>query len=144
MTQYVCPKCCKVQSVPDGVRAVLIKCGACEEALHTFKPAELNDDNIEAFITQSDLPVVVKVEAQWCGPCKMMKPAFDQVAAEIDTLLFTTLDIEKAPESAAELGIRGVPAIIFFYGGKEVARDSGLKNIHQIKQWLVQTVQSIS
>lgn len=143
MTQYVCPKCSKVQSVPEGVRAELIKCSACEETLHTFKPAELNDDNIEAFLTQSDLPVIVKVEAQWCGPCKMMKLPFDQIAAETDTLLFATMDIEKAPQAAAELGIRGVPAIIFFYGGKEVARDSGAKNIHQIKQWLVQTIQSL-
>jgi thioredoxin 2 len=144
MVNYICPNCTKLNTVPEKVRTELHKCSACKTQLHTFTPAVITEDNFEDFLTKSDFPVILKVEAQWCGPCQMMKAPFEQVASETDTLLFATLDIEKAPQAASELGIRGVPAIIFFIGGKEVARDSGAKNVHQIKQWLVQTINSLN
>ena len=70
--------------------------------------------------------VLVKFEADWCGPCKAMKPAIEEIAAEYEGLTVATLDIDQNNHTPYRLGIRGVPTVMLFKGGEIVGQKVGL------------------
>ena len=90
-------------------------------------------DVIEA---SKDAPVVVDFWAEWCGPCKMMAPAFAQAARMRPRVHFVKVDTEASPQAAATYGIRGIPTMVLFKGGVETARQSGAMAAPQILAWL--------
>ena len=111
----------------DAARAVdRPKCGKCAKPMLLDRPVKLNDDNFARTLADSDVPVVVDFYADWCGPCKMMAPAVDALAAKYTgRALIAKLDTDRAPAIQQQFGVRGIPTSIVFSGGKEVARQSG-------------------
>jgi thioredoxin 2 len=102
------------------------KCGKCGRPLLLDRPFPLNDETFQRTIEGSDVPVLVDFYADWCGPCKMMAPAVDAVAAANQgRALVGKLDTDRAPATAARYQIRGVPTVIVFASGSEVARQTG-------------------
>jgi thioredoxin 1 len=87
----------------------------------------VTDNTFEQEVIQSQTPVLLDFTATWCGPCKALKPIIEKVAAEYaGKLKVIQLDIDKSPETPSRFNIRGVPTVIVFKGGKEVARHVGL------------------
>ena len=85
---------------------------------------EITEDNFESEVINSELPVVVDVWGVGCGPCKMIEPLIDQIAAEFEgKARVGKLNIGENMAVAAKFGITGVPTILFFKGGEEVADD---------------------
>lgn len=85
------------------------------------EPIEVNGENWQSNVMDSDLPVMVDFWAEWCGPCKMIAPAVHDLALEYEGKLnVAKLDVDNAPEIAAQYGIRSIPALIFFKGGQPV------------------------
>ncbi len=132
----VCPHCMAVNRIPAERLGDNPKCGKCKKPLFTGHPVELNDQTFAKFISKNDIPVVVDFWAEWCGPCKMMAPAFAEASARLEpNVILAKLNTEVAQQSAAQFGIRSIPSIIMFKNGKEVARQAGALNTQQIIQW---------
>jgi thioredoxin 2 len=97
----------------------------------------LTSSTFDETVQSSTEPVIVDFWAEWCGPCKMMAPAFEQAAAELKTRLrFAKLDTEQAQGIAARYGIRSIPTLILFKRGQEAARTAGAMDARRIRAWL--------
>jgi thioredoxin 2 len=90
------------------------------------RPVKLDDETFAKTIAETEIPVLVDFYADWCGPCKMMAPAVDQLAHEKQGIaLIAKLDTDRAQRTASGFNIRGIPTVIVFKHGKETARRSG-------------------
>ena len=102
------------------------KCGKCERPFLLDRPVPLDDDSFARTVEGSDVPVLVDFYADWCGPCKMMAPSVDQLAAKYQgRALVAKLDTDRAQRVAAQFQIRGIPTVIVFEHGREARRQSG-------------------
>jgi thioredoxin 2 len=102
------------------------KCGVCGTPLELDHPVKLDDETFDRVINGTDLPVLVDFYADWCGPCKMMAPAVEELArTTVGQALVAKLDTDASPKTASRYQIRGIPTTIVFRGGKEAKRQTG-------------------
>ena len=88
----------------------------------------VTSESFESEVIRAQGPVLVDFYADWCGPCKMVAPLVDEIAKEnVEKLLVAKIDADQAPELLERFGIRGIPTVILFKGGEEVARSVGLE-----------------
>ena len=133
----VCPHCTKINRIPQKERYTKANCGHCKGSLLDTKPIEATAQNFAQFVGGSDLPVVVDFWAPWCGPCKMMAPAFAQAAASLPLKAqFVKVNTENEQTLGAQYGIRSIPTMILFKNGVEVDRVSGAMSAEQIVRWV--------
>lgn len=133
----VCPVCHTVNRIPPGRLAQQPRCGKCKHALFTGHPLELTSGHFQQHISRNDIPVVVDFWADWCGPCKMMTPAYAQAAANLEPKVrFAKLNTEQEQDIAAQYHIRSIPTLIIFKAGREIARQSGAMQSGEIVRWV--------
>jgi len=139
--QIVCPVCSKLNRVPQARLAEGASCGACHKSLFSAKPLALDGDSLKRNINKNDLPLVVDFWAPWCGPCKMMAPAFEQAAQQLGPAVrLAKLNTDEYPDAAAPYNIKGIPTLILFKSGREVSRSSGAMSLSQLTGWIGQHI----
>jgi thioredoxin 1 len=93
-----------------------------------MKPIALTKDNFDSVITQSGKPVLVDFWAPWCGPCRMIAPVLDEIAAELgDQAIVAKVDIDQEPELAARFRVSAIPSLLVFRDGQLVETLRGLQ-----------------
>jgi len=139
----VCPSCQAVNRIPSERLAQHPRCGKCKEALFTGHPLELTSRDFQQHIARNDIPVVVDFWAAWCGPCKMMAPAYAQAAVKLEPRVrLAKLNTEQEQGIAAQFNIRSIPTLILFKAGREIARQAGAMSAADIVRWISGHIES--
>jgi thioredoxin 2 len=134
-----CGSCGTTNRLKYAVLERPTQCGKCKAALpHPNAPIDVpNTRMFDAAIAQASVPVLIDFWASWCGPCHMMAPEIDKVAERIaNRALILKVDTEANPELSARYGIRSIPTIMIFQGGKEATRTAGVQPAAILEQLL--------
>jgi len=95
------------------------------------------DATFDSIVKKSELPVVVDFWAEWCGPCKQIGPALEELSNEMEgKIKVVKIDVDSNPSAAAELGVRGIPALFLFKDGEVVSNKTGLAPKAALKSWI--------
>jgi thioredoxin 2 len=138
-----CPSCAKHNRIPYERMGDAVRCGSCQHAL-TLPSAPVEIDSAADFdllISRSSIPVVVDYWAPWCGPCRMVAPELAKVAARAaGRYLVVKVNTDAVAELGQRYGIRSIPTLAVFAGGREAARTAGARPAADIEAFVAQAV----
>ncbi|WP_101066722.1 thioredoxin [Roseovarius salinarum] len=101
----------------------------------------VTDDTFDAEVKNSDVPVVVDFWAEWCGPCKQIGPALEEISSEMDgKVKVAKVDVDSNPNTAAAMGVRGIPALFIFKDGEVVSNRAGAAPKAALQSWIEESI----
>jgi thioredoxin 2 len=123
-----CPACGALNRLPGDKVAQGLEpvCGRCKTPLPVREPVAVTDATFAADVENSEVPVLVDMWAEWCGPCRFVAPVVDEIARETaGRLRVMKMNVDENPATASRFNIRGIPALLVFKNGREVERIVG-------------------
>ncbi|MEU4515964.1 thioredoxin [Nonomuraea wenchangensis] len=137
-----CANCGRPNRVPDAASGTP-RCGNCHQPLPWI--ADAGDDTFAEVAERADLPVLVDFWAEWCGPCRMVTPALEQVAQELaGRVKLVKIDVDRSPALSQRFTITGVPALMMLNEGRVVAQRVGAAPARQLREWVEDTLRTPS
>ena len=129
-----CPACSAKNRVPPEKLDARPKCGQCKEPLRLQRPVDVrSEQDFDALVAGSTLPVLVVLGATWCGPCRAVAPQLETLAANrAGHLVIAKVDSDALPGLSARYAVKSIPTLILFRDGKQVHRQAGAMNATQI------------
>jgi thioredoxin 1 len=102
---------------------------------------KVSDASFESDVLKATGPVVVDFWAEWCGPCRMIAPALEEIAGSLgNKVTILKLNVDENPHTAAKYGIQSIPTLMIFKGGKEASRQVGAGPKQKLEQWITAAV----
>jgi thioredoxin 2 len=136
-----CETCERLNRVPAAAQGKP-RCGNCKAFLAWIVDA--GDDDFAQIAAQATVPVLVDLWATWCGPCRMVSPALEQLAREkAGQLKLVKVDIDQAPKLAQRFSVQSVPTLMVLYRGEVIARQAGAVPINALRRWLNEAITHI-
>ncbi|MGO9135834.1 MAG: thioredoxin TrxC [Methylovirgula sp.] len=133
----VCPNCAAINRVPEDKPLRKAQCGACHEPLFQGHPVPVDAAKFDKHRRGNDIAVLVDVWAPWCGPCRTMAPQFERAAEALEpNVRLLKLNSDEEQDVARDLGVRGIPNLILFQGGRVVAQTAGAMDANSIIAWV--------
>jgi thioredoxin 2 len=129
-----CPNCGQRNRVPAAADGIP-RCGNCHKPLPWIVDA--GDDSFAEVVEKAQIPVLVDMWATWCGPCRMVSPALEQLARDFaGQVKLVKVDVDQAPGLQARFGIRAVPTLMVLRGPRVVASQAGALPPPALRSWL--------
>ncbi len=101
----------------------------------------VTDDTFDTEVKNSDIPVVVDFWAEWCGPCKQIGPALEELSSEMDgKVKIAKVDVDQNPNTAAAMGVRGIPALFIFKDGQVISNRAGAAPKAALQSWIEESI----
>ncbi len=136
LLHLVCPHCSTTNRVRLGQLGSSPACGQCKAPLFNAKPTEVDTAKFDKHLARDGIALLVDFWAPWCGPCRMMAPAYEQAAAALEPQV-RVLKVNTDAESTLgqRYNIRSIPTLALFRNGREVARQAGAMGLSDIVRW---------
>jgi thioredoxin 2 len=135
-----CPGCGKTNRIPAAVPGHP-RCGSCHHDLPWIVDA--GDADFKSIAEQSTVPALIDFWAEWCGPCRLVSPVLDQLAAEkAGRIKLVKVDIDHAPGLSARFAVQAIPTLMVIVGGMVVARQAGAAPAPVLRSWLERALSS--
>ena len=98
---------------------------------------QIKDNEFESEVINSKLPVIIDFWAEWCGPCRMLSPILDQLSEEMEgKVKIVKMNIDENPETPSKFGVRGIPTMLLFKEGKQIATKVGVQPKNALQEWI--------